>query len=270
MKLVCVGECTVDRYLDLGLERVGGISLNFAVHARRCGVAQVALCTCVGDDASAALVRAKLAHEDVDATLLAERHGSTATQDIHMAPGGERIFPPGGYKPGVLAEWQPGRRELEAVASFQVLAVPIFRQVEHIAQAALSAPGFRGARVADFLDGADCGPDLRGLDRYLDVLDIAFVSGSPELAEALRPRSRATQTLIVVTHGAAGSTALEGGEPTSQPALTVADPVDTTGCGDAFQAAFTVSYLRRRNLRLALRAGARQAAGVIRYYGASG
>ena len=35
MRVVGVGDCGVDRYLNLGLDRPGGITLNFAVNARR-------------------------------------------------------------------------------------------------------------------------------------------------------------------------------------------------------------------------------------------
>jgi fructoselysine 6-kinase len=269
MNIVCVGECTIDRYLDLGIAHVGGISLNFAVNARRCGARQVALVSCVGDDAGGRLVLEKLAREQIDASCVARLHGLTASQNIRMAPVGERIFPPGGYQAGVLHEWSLGEVELAFLAGFDVLAVPVFAQIEHITWAALQAPGFGGRRVADFLDGADRGPDLPELDRYFERLDIAFFSGDAAFVEELRPQSRAGRTVIVVTHGAAGSTALIGGEPLTHPAVAVATPIDTTGCGDAFQAAFTVRYLRTGDVRAALEAGAEQAALATRHYGAT-
>ena len=53
-----------------------------------------------------------------------------------------------------------------------------------------------------------------------------------------------------------------------QPAVDVKKIVDTTGCGDAFQAAFTVSYFKDGDIRKALKAAAQQAAKVIQHYGA--
>ena len=47
-----------------------------------------------------------------------------------------------------------------------------------------------------------------------------------------------------------------------------AEQVDTTGCGDAFQAAFTVAWAGGASIKEALRAGARRAAEVVRYLGA--
>ena len=35
MNIVCAGDCGVDRYVDLGVDRPGGKTLNTAVTARR-------------------------------------------------------------------------------------------------------------------------------------------------------------------------------------------------------------------------------------------
>jgi fructoselysine 6-kinase len=77
--------------------------------------------------------------------------------------------------------------------------------------------------------------------------------------------------MLVITHGAEGSTALLNGHRYSEPAVAVPseEQVDTTGCGDAFQAAFVVEYLRRRDIAAALRTGALRAAQVIRHLGAT-
>ncbi len=270
MKLVCVGECTYDQYLDSGFARVGGISLNFAVHARRSGAEQVGLVSCVGDDEGGHAARAVCQREGVDVSHIAWAPGATARQDIRMAAGGERIFPPGGYHPGVLAGWSLTPGDLAYIAGHEVLAVPVFAQIDHIVQAALHAPGFRGVRVADLLDGSDLGSALSAFERYAGLVDIAFVSADEQVAEALRPRSRESRTLFVVTHGAAGSTALVNGEIVRQSAVAVHNPVDTTGCGDAFQAAFTVQYVRTGDVAAALRAGAERAALVLQHYGAVG
>jgi fructoselysine 6-kinase len=127
-------------------------------------------------------------------------------------------------------------------------------------------------RVADLLDGSDCGPALINIHELLTHLDLVFISGGREMVEQIHQSSIAiaTHTLIVVTHGPDGSSAIAGDEISFQPALPVAQAIDTTGCGDAFQAAFTIEYFRSRNIRAALAAGATQAAIVIGHYGATG
>lgn len=272
MKIAAVGECTRDLYVEGGVSRVGGISLNFAVQARRSlgPAGEVALVSCTGADAAGDAVREALGRAGVDLSYLHTRPGPTAVQRIHLRSGGERHFPDGGYDPGVLSDFCLGPDDLAFIATCDVVVAPCFRQVEHLFHPAMHAarPGAR--RVADLLDGADLGADLAGIDALLGLLELAFISGDDQTVSCLLPRSRLAGTLIVVTHGADGSSALVDGHRVSVPAVPVpvGERVDTTGCGDAFQAAFTVEYLTHGDAVAALHAGSEAAAAVIRHLGA--
>ena len=270
MSIVAVGECTRDRYAALGVERVGGISLNFAVHARGCGAPNVALVTCAGTDGWGPAVRSALGRSGVDSSHVHTREGATASQLIELDTDGERRFPPGGYNPGVLSAFALDRGDLAFIGEHDVVAAPYFRQVAHLFHPAMEAarPGAR--RVVDLLDGEDLGPDLAGIDAVLDVADLAFISSGESAVERLASRSLHARALIVVTHGARGCSALVAGRRLFEPAVPVPahEQVDTTGCGDAFQAAFTVAWTAGAPIQNALRAGAQRAAEVVRYLGA--
>jgi fructoselysine 6-kinase len=269
VKIVCVGESTLDYYLDLNRGFVGGISLNFAVHSKRCGAETVALVSCVGSDSAGQLVRQKLLREGIDASHVYVEEGATAQQNIVVTPTGERIFPPNGYSPGVLAGFRVSDADLEFIQQFDIVVAPLFWQIEPIFNQVMRELSFQGKRVVDFLDLSDYGQDYQAMAALIQPLDLAFISGNQQTVDMLRPVSRQMDGIIVVTRGAAGSTALVGGLEFNQPALQVAAAVDTTGCGDAFQAAFTVAYFSYGDVPLALRQGARQAAEVLQHYGAS-
>ncbi|GIK39520.1 MAG: ribokinase [Chloroflexota bacterium] len=269
MKIVCVGESTLDYYLDLNRGFVGGISLNFAVHSKRCGAEKVALLSCVGSDPAGQLVRQKLLKEGIDTSHLYVQEGETARQNIIVTPTGERIFPSNGYSPGVLAGFHVSDADLEFIQQFDIVVTPLFWQIEPIFNRVMRQLSFRGKRVVDFLDLSDYGQDYGGMAALIQQLDLAFISGNQQAVDMLRPLSRQMAGIIVVTRGAAGSTALVGAQQFDQPAVQVAAAVDTTGCGDAFQAAFTVAYFSHGNVPLALQQGARQAAEVLQHYGAS-
>ena len=266
--IVSIGECTIDHYLDLQKRYVGGISLNFAVQCKRSGAENVSLITRIGKDDGDKILQT-LQRENVDASQVKKQNGATARQNIVLTPAGERIFPEGGYDPGVLANFQLSESEIQFVKSHSIVASPLFQQLEPLFRQVISLP-FDGWRVVDFLDLADYKKDLSVVEQLADRLTIAFISGDHELVEKLRPLSQGTNCLIVVTLGREGSAALIKGEPIFQPSLKVANIVDSTGCGDAFQAAFTVSYWRQRNVQRALESGARQAATVLQHYGAIG
>lgn len=267
MKIVAVGECTNDRYLDCGVDTVGGISLNFAVHAKLAGADSVALVSCLGTDPVAQRVLATVTAAGVDGSRIHQRPGRTASQAIQRLDG-ERVFPPGGYDPGVLTDFTLNDGDREFIAGFDVVAAPRFRQIGHLFDAAMAAATPAAFRVVDLLDGADLG-GLEEVNSLLSSTDLVFISGGPATVDRLLPRSAASRAMIVVTLGADGAVALANGVAIAEPAVAVTDAerVDTTGCGDAFQAAFTVSFFADRNVRSALRAGTARAGLTIRHLG---
>mgnify|MGYP001220671984 FL=1 len=68
--------------------------------------------------------------------------------------------------------------------------------------------------------------------------------------------------------GANGSFAITKHKLYFQPAIKVSKMIDTNGCGDGFQAAFTNYYFRKKDISEALFQGANQAAKVLQHYGA--
>lgn len=277
MKIVSIGEITVDHYPELSRSFVGGISLNFAVHAKRCGATAVSLISRIGTDDNGRFVLNKLSQEKIDASHVTILEGKTATCAILIRDAGERIFPEGGYHPNVLTNLKLNPSELRFIQQHDILVArydhsqpdPFFDQI-------MGELDFNGKRVVDFGDWADFDGDVAVMLNTLGKLDLAFISGNQETIETLRSISRQIDTVIVVTLGAAGSVALVNGSPSRrsggrihpQPAIPVPNPLDTTGCGDAFQAAFTVAYFQTGNITQALTQGATLAAEIIQQYGA--
>jgi len=74
--------------------------------------------------------------------------------------------------------------------------------------------------------------------------------------------------LAVVKDGARPCLAVDGSGAVEEPALAVARPVDTTGAGDAFNAAFLGRFCAEPELRSALRCAHETAARTICGYGA--
>jgi len=270
MKIVSVGEITIDHYLNLNRSFVGGISLNFAVNAKRCGTDAVSLVSCVGTDAGGRQVFEKLAQEGIDASHVAILAGETAHIDIQVLAQGERLFPPGGFHRNVLLDLRLNESDLAFIRQHDILAFLYDRsQPESPVNRALEALDFDGKRVADFGDWSDYAGDYDDLLAALEPLALAFISGNQETIDFLLPFSHRFDGLIVVTLGADGSVALVDGTTLFQPAQVVPNSVDSTGCGDAFQAAFTVAYFAAGNIRQALHRGTAQAATVIQHYGAT-
>jgi sugar/nucleoside kinase (ribokinase family) len=107
------------------------------------------------------------------------------------------------------------------------------------------------------------------------VVDILFgneeemrhLSGATSVAGCFEALAGKVGT-IVITCGANGAAAAEGGERVEVAAQQVAAIVDTTGAGDQFAAGFLAARLRGRGLKQCLNAGGAAAAEVISHFGA--
>jgi sugar/nucleoside kinase (ribokinase family) len=103
--------------------------------------------------------------------------------------------------------------------------------------------------------GSDLAETLREVDVFFpNEVELRGLSGGLEGEDALR-RLGNGHTLIVAKLGTAGCLALENGHPIAVPAFR-ADPVDTTGAGDSFDAGFLTAWLDGQPLRECLRWGA--------------
>jgi len=97
--------------------------------------------------------------------------------------------------------------------------------------------------------------------------EIRQLSGCGDLDDCLAALAPAVPTLIV-TRGAAGALAIEGGKRVEIPAAPVERVVDTTGAGDLFAAGFIAARCRGHGLERCLEAGSLAAAEVISHFGA--
>ena len=269
MKLVSVGESTFDYYPAQNAYFVGGISLNFAVQAKRMGADDVSLVSRVGTDAAGRQILAKLAAEGVNAQRVVTLDGKSAECAIEVRPNGERIFPPNSYHQHVLTGFRPNSADLTFIQQHNVV-VSLYDQSrpnDMFDDVMLRMP-FDGVRVADFGDWHDYRGGHAVIPPYLNHIDLAFISGNVATIEYFEHFVQQVPCLIVVTLGANGSAALTRGQTLFQSAMPVEQIADSTGCGDAFQAAFTVNYLRNRHIEYALYQGSLNASRVIQHFGA--
>lgn len=268
MNVVLAGDCGVDRYLTLGLDRPGGITLNVAAHARRLFAPRdrITVVTAVGSDAEAGLVRAALDEIGID-RLVRGLPGATSLQLIDLEPSGEKIFV--SYHQGVLGEYRVGDEERARIVEADLLVAAHYRQIEGFFSSVMATPS-RGLRAIDFADIAE-DPVTTNVEKFIDCLDVAFfglTERDDELIGKLEEIARHHRKLFVVTLGPGGSLALTENRRLRAEAVPVERVVDTTGAGDTFAAAFLAEYCVSGDVGKSLDRGAREAAVTIQKVGA--
>jgi len=201
----------------------GGKSANQAVAAGRLG-GTVRMIGAVGDDGNGTLLRESVASAGVDTTHVAVRQGvATGTAVITVDAAGENTIVISG---GANATLTPEDVPADALDDAGVLGLCLEVSID-VVLAAARAGRAAGATVLTNLSPFGAVPQ-----ELLDLTDVLLVNEheAAELGDHGVARS-------IVTRGGAGCTVHDGdADPVDVDAVRV-DPVDTTGCGDAFMGA---------------------------------
>ena len=250
----------------------GGAAANVAVWAKRLG-ADAALVGKVGDDTLGVLMRAHLRAEGLDRRLLTVPGAATTRVGILVSPDGEHSFVidhtkvlrfEDGDVPASLVD------DADAVF-FNGYDIFLARSASFLGPL-LSTARARGIPVA-FDPSSFALIGAYGADRLIEEVgrfDLLLANEAEvESLCAGRPIAdlAAPGTLVVVKRGSEGASAHLHDDAHAVRAEPV-PVVDTTGAGDAFDAAFLVEWLRTRDVEAALLAGNRLGAYVACHLGA--
>jgi fructoselysine 6-kinase len=261
MKIAAFSSMCVDHYPQQGLSKPGGNSLNFAVHAKRLGAEKVSIAGFIGTDAHGDLIDGFLQSENIDSSNVFRIHGNTASNKLHNTPNGERYSNDGDWDNGVKNSGVFTEATWAFLLNHDIVAVPYWdpnlgpmlkRRLPH------------NLAVVDFMHFDNC----KTIRAFLPGIDIVFVSPLVLNASDLIKLSDEYSIPVVALLGAEGSRAFVNGRDLFQPALKVPNVIDTTGCGDSYQAAFMCSYFIHRDIAKAMFEGAKTASKVLAHFGA--
>jgi len=254
MTITCVGDCGIDDYIDDNLKRPGGITLNFAVHAKKLFPSNdtIEIITALGDKKDSKTVLSTIKKYDIP-HIIEERSGTAPVQYIKRSSSGEKQF--AGYDEGVLGNFIISQRQKEHIIDSDFLIMPLYEQIQTFFDSVFPIKT-KGIVSIDFMDLTDYGKKITVVEKYLDTFDIAFFGLSvseTSLLSDLKHLSRDSTKLFVVTLGENGSVILKDGNEIAEQTTPLEKVIDTTGAGDAFAAAFTKNYLYNQPLPVCLK-----------------
>lgn len=251
-RLATVGDNCIDvlRYADERVvRRIGGNAVNVAVQAARAGT-EVEYFGAVGDDEDGRFTLGVLKAQGVGTSGVAVRPAPTSVTEIDVMPSGERILAREDF--GACRGYAPSPSDLERIL-----------RADHVHIGWLDDGGALRRALAE--QGRSVSQDLsvnaHPSDLGVGGLTVAFgsLAGPSEPAEVLaRDWLAQGAELAVVTRGPEGATVVGRDGVWHVPAEPV-EPVDTTGAGDSFIAAFLIARLRGASPEEATRAGVRAA-----------
>ena len=289
--VVSIGECMVE--LARGTDKrfglsYGGDTFNTAVYLARSGI-DVRYATALGDDPYSAGVIALAARENVRTDLISTLPGRMPGLYLIETTGGERTF-------HYWRDRAPARELFELPQAEDIVTALTQSGVVYFSAITLSLYSTSGlARFAEALQQARTAGALIAMDgnyrprgwpsaeraretiaRFWSLADIALPTFDDEaqLWGDVDPQTTAARLSalgireIAVKLGGAG--VLAGRAGTLMPIAPAAsiEPIDTTGAGDSFNAAYLAARLRGLPIDAAAHAGNRLAGVVIRHRGA--
>jgi fructoselysine 6-kinase len=210
-----------------------------------------------------------LTRRDFSTSGICIREGLTAEQRIVISPQGERIFD--GYRAGVLSTLSLKDLARVDLSRFEALHVPLSDGLEDLFNAAAHQVT-NITKIADLsVDGPNGGMLIASVRQYLPYFDLLCIGGRREDTQGIAELANSfPEKTLILTLGKDGAMCFHDGVSYEQQAIPVSHVVDTTGCGDGFQAAFIAHWLINKNdIQSALRAGAAQGAKVAAIFGAT-
>ena len=260
VKITAVGDCGSDHYINQNKYLIGGIAFNFITNCQQLG-GDTSIISCIGSEEKDQILDF-FNNQKINASFLKIKPGNSPLQKIKILESGAREFV--GYETGVLKKFKLSGEDKEFLIKQEVIYCPLSDGIEHIFEE-IAELNFKGIKVADFsMDHENF--LINEIIDYSEKFDISFLGGTKEMVDLLLPITKNNNKLIVVTMGEDGSVALKDGKKTFQEIIPV-KVVDTTGCGDAFQAAFVMKYFETKNIALSLLSGAKHAAKIAQHFG---
>jgi fructoselysine 6-kinase len=262
VRVIGVGDNTVDKYLHLRKMFPGGNAVNVAVLARRYAHPASYL-GWLGDDAHGHLLLSALREEGVDTSRCRLVDGPNAYCEVSLIDG-DRVF--GQASPGVSAQIALTDDDLDFISKHQLVHTSIY---SHIRRDLHKLSNASPCLSFDFSE--DWNRDL--LTEMAPWIDIAILSypdhSLVETEDLMHWVLRQGPGFVLVTRGQEGATACDGQRMYRQ-GIKGTKIVDTLGAGDAFAARFLVEYLDGLPVEVALEKAAESAAETCSYYGAFG
>lgn len=248
MKVACFSVAVMDYFPQQDKYFAGGNSLNQTIRFKRLGH-ESCFIGALGTDAAGDQIEELLRKQDVDVSHLYRLPGRTACNKLLNDEKGERTGIEGAWQGGVYDMFSMNESDWEYIESFNIWAT--HANGANYDQALKRKKGNNYLAV-DYLHF----DTYELLEQGLDRVDIAYFGCVKSQLSDLVDISKRFNGIIVLTLGAEGSVAIKDGNTYAQDALPISNVVDTTGCGDAFQAGFSSEYYLSKNIQQALLAGA--------------
>lgn len=263
MKVTAMTCLCVDVFDGTDEIRSGGEALNFAVAAAsRFEHIQVSLIGGIGDDNYGKSILDSISGLKINTDCVhVIPGGATASNRTYLTEDGDRYYLEDSWQEGVYGSFVLSDIDKQKMKDSQLIhtnfSCPIFFEIIKLKK----EYGFQLS--VDF----DKERDFSRLEEILPYIDYFFISGEESLLPVLKKWSIDYKGVFTATLAEKGSVAYESGTEYKADAVKVSEVIDTTGCGDSYQAGFICSVIKDGQIKEAMEEGSRVAAETLSHIG---
>ncbi len=265
VNIIALSCLCADVFDASGEIRPGGEALNFAASVCRYDHLNVGLMGVVGNDIYAQQILSEIDARPIDRSgVRIVPGGITASNRIYLTEAGDRYFKPDSWQGGIHNSFALDDAHIRQLGSADIVQIhhssPAFRHI-------LELKDTLGYRIS-----ADFNEDSRFdiLSEYASKTDFFFISGAGRettITAQLRAWSEQWEGIYIATFAENGSAAYHHGTEYRVNAKPVSEVIDTTGCGDSYQAGFIAEFTRSGDIVAAMNEGSAVASHTLSHIG---
>ncbi len=240
----------------------GGEALNFAADICVNAHISVTVIGAIADDEYGKFILDSIEHKPINKEFIHIVKGETAYNRTYLTDKGDRYYKPDSWHGGVMEKYRLSDNDKEKIKSADLVHVtrhcPNFPEVIDC------------KKSADFLLAVDfdISRDYENWDSVLPYCNFVFISGNEEVKEKAKQLAfKYSDTIFTVTLAENGSIAFKNTEEFICSAVPVKEVIDTTGCGDSYEAGFLSEYLKSADIKKAMENGSRTASVTLSFMG---
>lgn len=258
-------SCLCADVFENGEFYAGGEAMNFACAICEYSHVEASVVAAVGDDGFGRKILSEIEKRPINSeNVRIEKGKMTAHNMTYLTDAGDRYYKCDSWRGGAYQTFRLNCSDVEKLKSSDIVHINYYSTVfEEVC--CLKKQGFFKLS-ADF----NTERDFEKLERFAEITDFFFISaadGSENVLAKLCGWSKKFDGIFIGTLAEKGSAAFKNGKKYSVPAVPVNEVVDTTGCGDGYQAGFIGEFTKSGDIAEAMKEGSRVSSKILSHMG---
>lgn len=265
VKITALTCLCADVFDKTGEMYAGGEAMNFSAAVCRYDHVEAYLMGAVGNDTYGRKILDEIDKRPINRDFVQVREDmATASNITYLTEDGDRYYKSNSWTGGAYQNFELSQTDKEKLLESDVVQITYYSTVfDEVLE--LKKQG-KFMLSADF----NVDRDFEKLERAASLCDVFFISAnenSEVVLPVLKGWSEKYEGIFVGTLAQQGSVAYKNGEEYRTEAVKVSEVVDTTGCGDSYQAGFIGELTRSGDIKKAMEEGSRVASKTLAHMG---